>query len=481
MIFALTWIPLFFAGLLLCVPAQREALIKKLVFTACGACLVLTLYFFFSFNISQAGYQFVTRINWLPQLGIQYQAGLDGISLTLCLLNALVSFAGAFYAVRQKEQLKLYAFFYLILTGTLYGALTALDLFFLYLFYEASLIPLFPMIGIWGGKNKIYSAMHFTLFLSAGAMLALLGILLLYFQTGLHTFDLIQITNTLKHNPLAVNHQTAIAAFILIGFGITSSLWPFHSWSPVGYGSGPTAANMLHGGVKAGPYLILRLALALLPAGVTHWGTLLTVLSAAGILYAGYAAVSQKDLKTMIAFSSVSHMGYIFLGLAAMTQASVSGAVLSLFSSGIAAAAFFALTGFLQEQTNMKGLDDFGGLGRKVPFIAVSFIMISLASLGLPGFSNFAGELLVFLGAWQKFPAVVGLAVFGILITSLYLLRAIQSVCYGPFTGNWPDLKDARGWQKLPFVLLIGALLVFGFWPHGLLRFITPAAGGLLP
>jgi NADH-quinone oxidoreductase subunit M len=340
------------------------------------------------------------------------------------------------------------------------------------------------MIGIWGSKNKEYGAMKLTIFITAGAVVSLFGILLLYRRTGLSSFDLIEMTRWLKSQPLPEAYQKLLAPFFLIGFGVIASLWPLHSWSPIGYAAAPTSVSMLHAGVlkKMGPYLILRLAVAMLPLGVMAWGQPLAILSGIGIIYAGYAAIRQQDLKFMAGFSSVSHMGYVLLGIAAMTQTSLSGAVLLIFSHGVMAAATFALIGFIYDQTHARGIEDYGGLSKKMPFWAICFIMASMASLGLPGFSNFASELLIFIGSWSKFPAVVGFAVFGVLITALYLLRTVQKVCYGPATDRWPDLHDAKTFaDRFPFVLLLGALLIFGFWPQGLLRLIQPVIGSWLP
>ena len=485
MIFALAWIPLAGAAAILFVPATSERLLRQTAIMATALSFALTLWFLFHFQPGAPGYQFLSHFNWIPSLGIQYQAGLDGISMTLCLLHALVSLAGVFVSCAVKERVKEYLFFYLILVGAIYGVFTSLDLFLLYLFYEMTLIPLYPMIAIWGSKNKEYGAMKLTLYITAGAVIALFGILTLYRELGLGSFDLVRITDTLRATPyLTEDFQKWLAPFFLIGFGIIASLWPLHSWSPIGYAAAPTSVSMLHAGVlkKMGPYLMIRLALALLPVGTSHWSNALAILAGIGILYAGLAAIWQKDLKFIIGFSSVSHMGYVLLGVAAMNPTALSGAVLLMFSHGVMAAATFAAIGFLYEQTHTRGVMDFGGLGKKVPFLAVSFVMACLASLGLPGFSNFAAELLVFLGVWPRYPALVAVAVLGILVTAIYLLRAIQHVFYGPLNPRWNQLKDAVSFsQKFPFVLLIGALLLFGFWPQGLLRFIQPVAGALLP
>jgi len=484
MVYALSWIPLAGALATLFIPKDNERLLKGITLFACGLSFILTWVLFFLFRPGLAGYQFQHSFSWLPTLGIHYSVGLDGINMTLCLLHALVSFSGAFVACWTQTRIKEYLFFYLLLVGAIYGVFTTTDLFFLYLFYEMTLIPLYPMIGIWGSKNKEYGAMKLTIFITAGAVLALFGLLLLYDRVGIGSFDLVRITETLSETPLSGQLQILIAPLLLVGFGVIASLWPLHSWSPIGYAAAPTSVSMLHAGVlkKMGPYLMIRVAVGFLPQGVAHWSTWLAVLAGIGILYAGYAAIRQQDLKFMVGFSSVSHMGYVLLGIAALTPTALSGAVLLMFSHGVMAACTFAVIGFLYERTHMRNLKDFGGLGKKVPFISICFIMASLASLGLPGFSNFAAELLIFIGAWSSYPVLVGLAVFGILITAIYLLRAIQHVCYGELNPRLESLKDAQGFSlKFPFVLLLGSLLLFGFWPQALLNMIRPAVEGLLP
>ena len=483
MIIALPWIPIVAALFLLFIPKEVEKLLRGITITSCAASFVITLGYLFAFDVTLPGYQFVVSLEWLRAMGIQYQVGFDGINLVLCLLHALVSFAGAFVSCAPKKRLKEYLFFYLLLVGAIYGVFTSLDIFFLYVFYEMTLIPLYPMIGIWGSKNKEYGAMKLTIFITAGAVLSLLGIMLLYHATGSQTFDLLELQSMLSRNPLEAGIQNVLAALFLIGFGVIASVWPLHSWSPIGYAAAPTSVSMLHAGVlkKMGPYLILRLAVGFLPEGLGTWSSILATLAGIGIIYAGYAAIKQKDLKYMVGFSSVSHMGYILLGIAAMTPTALSGVVLLMFSHGVMAAATFATIGFLYEQTHVRGISDFGGLGKQAPFMGICFTMTAMASLGLPGFSNFVSELLVFIGSWQKFPIIVCFGVFGIIITALYLLRAVQQVCYGPVNPRWKDLKDVTGFsQKLPFILLIGSLLVFGLWPKGLLRFIQPAVNFML-
>ncbi|MFA6600515.1 MAG: NADH-quinone oxidoreductase subunit M [Candidatus Omnitrophota bacterium] len=482
MVYALSAVPFLAALAILLTPSDRTALLRRIALAGTGFSFVLTLVLFAAFDRSRAGFQFVSSVPWIPSLGISYTVGLDGINLTLCLLHALVSFAGAFMAVRTTDRLKTYLFFYMVLSGAIYGVFTALDLFFLYLFYETTLIPLYPMIGIWGSKNKEYGAMKLTLFITTGAVLSLFGLLMLVHSAGLNSFDLAALTRALQAAPLSDSLQRWLAPVIVLGFGVIASLWPLHSWSPIGYAAAPTSVSMLHAGVlkKMGPYFILRVAVALLPLGTAHWSSWLAILATTGILYAGYAAIRQRDLKFMVGFSSVSHMGYVLLGIAAMTQTSLTGTVLLMFAHGIMAAATFALIGWIYEQTHARGVLDFGGLAKQIPFVGVSFVLVSLASLGLPGFVNFAAELTIFVGSWTRFPWAVALAVFGILITAIYLLRAVQSVCYGPVNPRWKDLKDAQTLtEKWPFLLLIGALIVFGFYPRALTALVGPAVAAL--
>ncbi len=483
MILLLPWLPMLAALFLLLVPKENEALLKKITVVACALPALIVLYMFLNYDASVAGYQFVYKFNWVPSLGISYQVGVDGINLTLCLLHALVSVAGAFVSCTAKERIKEYLFFYLILVGAIYGVFTVLDIFFLYFFYETTLIPLYPMIGVWGSKNKEYGAMKLTLFITTGAVLALFGLMSLYQQMGSASFDVIALKDSLASAPLSLSYQKWITPFLLIGFGVMASLWPLHSWSPIGYAAAPTSVSMLHAGVlkKMGPYIILRVVLPLLPEGVLHWSHVLAILAGIGIIYAGYAAIHQKDLKFIIGFSSVSHMGYILLAIATMNTISLSGAVLLIFSHGVMAAATFALIGFIYEQTHAREVSDYGGLSKTHPFFAICFIVVCMASLGLPGFSNFASELLVFIGSWNSFPVIVGFAIFGVLITSIYLLRAVKKMCYGPANNRWPELRDLKTFsERFPIMLLIGALLLFGFWPQGLLRIIEPAVGAIL-
>ena len=482
-LFLLPLLPLAAALVLIFFPEEKKEIFQNVVLWTSSLCLAGAVFLFLRFPAGAPGYHFVFRLEWLPQLGIQYQVGVDGIGMTLVLLLGLVSTSGAFISLWIRERVKEYMIFYLVLIASIYGVFTSLDLFFLYLFYEMSVVPMYPLIGIWGSQNKEYASMKLTVYITTGAVLALAGVLSFYGATGLKTFDLIAIGETLSRHPLAFDIQHWIAPFLLFGFGVIASLWPLHSWSPIGYAAAPSAVSMLHAGVlkKMGPYLMIRLLFTFLPEGAAAWFPVIAVLAAINIIYAAFAAIDQKDLKFLIGFSSVSHMGYVLLGITCANPTALSGTVLLMFSHGVMAASAFALVGYVYEKTHTRMVPDLGGLAKQLPFISVCFVMTALASAGVPGFPNFVSELLIFLGAWPLYRWPVIFAVLGILFTSVYLLRAVRKVFYGPMTRRWDGAQDPQGiLGKFPFVLLLGSLLLFGFWPQGLLRIIQPSVTALL-
>ena len=484
MIALLVLIPLTSALAVLLTPQARQEGIRKITVFSCLLTFLISGYIFLFYSAAVGGVQFEINRPWVESLGIRYHAGVDGISAVMILLHGLVSFSGALVSYSIKERVKEYSIFFLILVASIFGVFTSLDMFFLYFFYEMAVIPMYPLIGVWGSKNKEYATMKLTLFITGGAVLSLVSILTLYQAAGLQSFDLIALQTHFAASPLPAFTQQWLAALLIFGFGVIASLWPTHSWSPIGYAAAPSAVSMLHAGVlkKLGPYLIIRLALTLVPEGAKFWMPIVAWLCVANILYAGYCAMVQKDLKFIIGFSSVSHMGYVLLGLACLNQTGVSGAVLLMFSHGVMAASAFALIGFIYDQTHTRMVDELGGgLGNKIPFVAVCFVMTAMASSGLPGFSNFIAEIMIFFGAWQKYPWPTLAAVFGILVTAVYLLRLVKNVFYGPEKVAWPGLKDAQTLaQKTPFVLLLAALLLFGFFPNLLVRNIDAGVKHLI-
>ena len=396
--------PFIGAILLLFLPQRQEGWVRRISVLATAIPLGLALYLVSHYDRTAAGYQWVHRIPWIPRLGIQYQVGVDGISAVLVLLHALCSFTGVLISYRIKKRVKEYYIFYLLLIGGVSGVFTSLDLFFFYLFYEMAVIPMFPLIGIWGSGEKDYATMKLTLYLTAGAVLALIGLLSLYLISGGHSFDLIFLERYLHQNPIPSQLQNWLFPFLLIGFGVITPMWPLHSWSPIGHAAAPSAVSMLHAGVlmKLGSYAILRLAVQLLPEGAYTWLPWVAGICCMNILYGGLVAMTQKDIKFLIGYSSSSHMGYVLLGIACLNPIALNGAVLLMFAHGLMTALAFAAVGHIYDQTHTRVFSEWGGLAKQIPFIATVFVMAALASSGLPGFANFVSELLVFFGSWNS-------------------------------------------------------------------------------
>lgn len=488
MITLLPFIPYLAALIILFTPSTQIKLLRWLTIGACGICLAIVLFIADHFVRDLPGFQLVYSWDCFAEMGIKYQVGVDGINLIFCLLHALVAFAGAFVASKIKFRLKEYLFYYLILIGSMFAVFTVLNIFFLYVFYEMTLIPIFAMIGIAGssqegGKAKERGAIWLMLYMTAGAVLGLFAIFNLYQILGPDFLDLTKAHELLviKASLLTPEVQKWLAAFLIVGFGIMTSLWPFHSWSPATYSSAPVSLSMVHAGVKIGPYFLIRIAITYLPLGFAFWAPTLAILSAIGLVYAGFTAIYQKNLKTMAAFSSISHMGYLFLAFATMTSTSVSAGILLIFGHGLLTACLFGLIGHLEDQTHSDTIQDFGGLGKSLPFFAVSLMLTGLASAGIPGFANFPAELLIFISSWNHFQVAVICGVVMVLITAVYMVRAVQAVCFGEENLRWKNLKDISTFmEKTPFLILLAVLLFFGFFPSSLLSIIQPAVEKIL-
>jgi NADH-quinone oxidoreductase subunit M len=473
--------PLIMAGLLLLVPRQQRVTVRAAAVFTTGMMLLLALKLFLQFDSAAEGFQFVQRLPWLDSLGISYAVGVDGLNVGLILMGAIVAFAAACVSWEIREREKEFYILLLVMTGGILGAFASLDLFFFYCFHELALVPTFLMIGIWGrGERKNYATFQITLYLSIGALLALIGLLALYFQSGLRTFDLERLTAQLRQQPLPVSAQQFIFPLLLFGFGILVGLWPFHSWAPLGYGSAPTPTAMLHAGVlkKFGVYGLLRIALPLLPAGARDWMSVVAWLALGNILYCGLVAMRQKDLNLLIGNSSVAHMGFVFLGLASLNVIGITGAMVIMVAHGLLAALSFAVSGYLYQKAGTTEMAQFGGLLRQLPFVGTVLILALLAGCGVPGFANFVGEILVFFGAWPTQPTVTILAVWGALIIgAVYMLRAIRQMLHGPPSERWSGLADAANfWRKLPMLLLVVGLLAFGCVPRWLTDKLKPNA-----
>jgi NADH-quinone oxidoreductase subunit M len=344
-----------------------------------------------------------------------------------------------------------------------------------------ALVPTFIMIGVWGrGERKNYATFQITLYLSIGALIALVGLIALYLSSGTNSFDIPELTKHFQQNPLDSGKQRFIFPLLLFGFGILVSLWPFHTWAPLGYGSAPTPTAMLHAGVlkKFGLYALIRVALPILPEGAHSLMPLVAWLALGNLVYCGWVAMKQKDFSWLAGYSSVAHMGFVFLGLAALNLIGITGAVVVMIAHGFLAALTFGLAGYLYQKAGTLQIGEFGGLLRQMPFIGTVMIMAAFAGCGLPGFANFAGEVTVFFGAWKAFPKVTVFACWGALIIgAIYLLRVVRTMLQGPLNEKWSNLPDAPNpWRKAPFVVLVSCLIIFGCFPRLLTDKIQPRA-----
>ena len=477
--------PLLAAVCIALLPRTFNVLFRAVALLATFLSLLGALRLFLAFDPAAAGLQFETDAGWVDALGIRYHVGLDGVNVGLILMGALVAFAAVCVSREITERQKLYYLLLLLMSGGILGAFAAFDLFLLYFFHELALVPTFILIGIWGrGAQRNYATFQITLYLSLGALLALLGLIALYVQAGHSTFSIPQLARLLAAAPVASGDQIWIFGLLLFGFGILVSLWPFHTWAPLGYSAAPTAVAMLHAGVlkKFGLYGLIRIALPLLPEGARAWMNVLALLCLGNILWCGLVAMRQRDLNWLLGNSSVAHMGFAFLGIASLSVVGVTGTVVVMVAHGLLAALSFALSGFLHQRLGSLPMDQMGGLLRALPFIGGVMIMAMFAGCGLPGFANFPGEALVLFGAWESHRTVTILACWGALvIAAVYMLRAVRTIWHGPAADRWKGLADAPNlWVKLPYALLLAGLVVFGCFPRLLTDKISPVVAGLV-
>jgi NADH-quinone oxidoreductase subunit M len=480
-----TWAPFASALVIMFCARHRPLLVRWTALIGTGISLAASLWVYWHYDRTLAGFQFQEELPLVSALGISYSVAVDGMSALMNLLTSIIIFAGVFasWTVKERSQ-EFYALLLVLVTGV-FGVFVSLDLFMLFLFYEIAVLPMYLLIGIWGSSGEVrpqgifgwamgwtgvgtkeYAAMKLTLYLLFGSAFILVGILALFVAGGSRTFSFLAF-QSMQFDP---ELQTWVFLAFYVGFGILAGIWPLHTWSPDGHASAPTAVSMLHAGVlmKLGAYGVVRVGMGLLPDATLEWAWLVGTIGCVNIVYGALSAMAQTDLKYVIAYSSVSHMGIVMLGAATLTEHGLNGSVFQMFAHGIMTGLFFALVGLVYEKAHSREIFKMGGFGAMMPGIATAFTIGGLSSLGLPATAGFVAEFLTFLGAWGSahpwwlFPGVIGA-----FLTSIYILRVARQIFWGPKTANpqFAQLADAEGPEWAALGILVFVLVLFGVAP----------------
>jgi len=493
----------FLAALVILFLPQRAKLAIRWVSLAaalvpCGTSVWLLAHY----DRAVGGFQFVVSHALVPQIGLSWHLGVDGIGVPLVLLTAIIHVTSVLTSWRLAEREKEFFLFVALLVTGVYGVFVSLDLFVFFLFYELAVLPMYVLIGIWGSSMTIegrgpfaalfnrvgvglkeYGAMKLTLYLLAGSAFILVGIFMLWAeagrQLGAASFDYLALTKVAVHGGLG----RTIFLLFYVGFGVLAGIWPLHTWSPDGHAAAPAAGSMMHAGVlmKLGAYGVLRVGFGLLPEAAHELAWLVGLVAVVNIVYGALGAGWQKDIKYLIAYSSVSHMGIVMLGMATLNEAGLTGSVYQMVAHGIMTALFFTLVNLVYGISHVRDMTKMGGYAHRMPGIALFFTIAGLSSLGLPGLAGFVAEFLVFIGSWgSAHPWWLIPGVGGAFITALYVLRAVRTIFLGPPPGDGAALRDASGVEWGSFVILSGALVALGVWPRLILGPLSTGVAELL-
>ncbi|MBI5399771.1 NADH-quinone oxidoreductase subunit M [Candidatus Saganbacteria bacterium] len=486
MLSAVIFTPLIGVLILLFVRKDNVNLIKTLAVVFSLVPLLLLIALAAKFNFAFSGFQWQEVLPWIPALGIKYHLGVDGISLPLLILTALLSVISLIYSWIIKERTKEYFILFLLLQMGMLGVFSALDLFLFYVFWEISLVPMYFLIGVWGGARKEYAAIKFFLYTLLGSLAMLLSILVLYFNTSPHTFDLLELAKI-------ADPRTAALVFsgFFLAFAIKVPMFPFHTWLPDAHVEAPTAGSVILAGVllKMGAYGFIRFSLPLLPEACRFFAVPIAILAVISIVYGALVSLAQTDLKKLIAYSSVNHMGYVMLGIAAGMMSSpqlaaqstaISGAVLQMVSHGLITGGLFLLVGVIYERTHTRQLADFGGLGAKLPVFAGIFSFFAFGSLGLPALSGFISEFLIFIGTFPIYPVLTGLSLIGVLLTAALFLVTIEKMLLGPLLPKNNLLVDVDKREIFCLGVLGVLVLLLGVYPLPLLKMMENSVAFIL-
>lgn len=475
-------VPVAAALVLVFLDERRPALLKGVALAAACIELVLSLPLFFGFRSGVAGYHFEERWAWIPALGASYHVGIDGLSLLLVLLTTflvVLAILSSWSAV--SKHLKGYLIGMLLLEAGIIGVFVSLDLLLFYVFWEVTLIPMYLLIGVWGGERRVYAAVKFFLYTMAGSVLMLVAILFLYLQGGAATFNLTVLADVARQQPPGTQLWLFLAFFV--AFAIKVPLFPFHTWLPDAHTEAPTAGSVILAGVllKMGVYGLLRFVFPFFPQVVLDAAPYVSVVALIGILYGALVALVQPDVKRLVAYSSVAHLGFVILGVFALTPQGLAGGVLQMINHGLSTGALFLLVGMIYERRHTRQIAELGGLWRAMPIYSVLFLIVTLSSIGLPGTNGFVGEFLILLGAFAGQRVFGVLGTLGIVLAAVYMLWMYQRVFFG--AGDKPGhdgIADLNAREIITLAPLIALILLIGWYPAPFLARIQPAVEQLL-
>jgi NADH-quinone oxidoreductase subunit M len=489
------WLPVVGVIVLLFVPRDRIETIRLVTLATSLLTFGVSVGAALAFDRAHAGtMQFVEHRPWIPSIGVTYHLGADGLSLPLVVLTTLLTLLCIVYSWRVEVRSREYMALFLLLETGMVGVFLALDFFLFYVFWEVSLVPMYFIIGIWGGTRRIYAAIKFFLYTLIGSLAMLLAILIVYFNATPRTFDILTL---IQQQPLARNLPLAIIAFwgFFLSFAIKVPMFPFHTWLPDAHVEAPTAGSVLLAAVllKLGTYGFVRILLPLLPQAFAHLAYVVAVLAVIGAVYGAVVAMAQTDLKKLVAYSSVNHMGYVMLGVAAAAAAAgraelggaavtaLNGATVQMLAHGVITGALFFLVGVIYDyRAHTRGVNDFGGLGARLPVYTGITMLAMLASLGLPALMGFVAEFLIFLGSFQIYPALTVFALVGVVVTVAFFLWTIYRIFMGPLNSRWAALPDMDIRERWALVPLAALMVVFGLYPRPLVDAINLAMVAIL-
>ncbi len=490
------WLPIIGMIGVLLTPKAKENAIRMITLVTTGVTLALTVVLFLKFDNAATGMQFMVQVPWIEQFHINYTLGVDGITLAMTFLNALLFFICTLSSWTVHKSVKGYFALLLMLQSTVFGVFFSLDFFLFYVYWEVMLLPMFFLIGIWGGENREYAAIKFFLYTFFGSIFMLVGIIALYYASGkgVDSFSILAHQGG-KYTQLTVDvfgttfsFERLFFWFMFLGFAIKVPIFPFHTWLPHAHVQAPTAVSVILAGVllKMGTYGFLRIAFPIFPMAAVENSTIIAVLGLISVIYGAFCAMAQDDVKKLVAYSSVSHMGFVMLGLSAMTIQGMSGAVLQMFNHGTSTAMMFLLIGILYERSHHRwivkpdGSKGFGGLYTQLPKYSVVFIIGMFASLGLPGLSGFISEALIFLGMYQRFTTITVIAVVGLLIGAAYLLWMFKRMFFGEVNPDCKEYEDMNKREIFYMLPLCACVIYFGIFPGPLLDVMKVSVGQLV-